>query len=44
MNFTALIQDRRARTVLKVLLPTLLVVAVVYRVKFAPAPVTAHDV
>jgi len=44
MKLTTLIQHRRARTVLKVLLPALLAVAVAYRVKLAPVPVTAHEV
>jgi len=44
MNFTTLIQDRRGRTALKVLLPGLVAVAIVYQVKFAPAPVTVHEV
>lgn len=44
MNFTALIQDRRARTALKIALPALLAVAVIYHVKFAPTLVTVHEV
>lgn len=44
MKLTALIQHRRARTALKLLLPALLVLTVAYRVKFAPVPVTAHEV
>lgn len=44
MKLTTLIQHRRARTAFKLLLPALLALAVAYRVKFAPVPVTAHEV
>ena len=37
-------RHRAFRTVLKVLLPALLVAVIVYRVKFAPVPVAAHEI
>ena len=37
-------RHRGFRTALKVLLPALLVAVIVYRVKFAPVPVAAHDI
>lgn len=44
MNFTKLLQQRSVRLALKLLLPALLVVAIVYRVKFAPVAVTVHEI
>ena len=37
-------RHRGFRTALKVLLPALLVAVIVYRVKFAPVPVAAHEI
>src|ERR1035437_2114227 len=44
MKPSVLIHHRGVRTTLKVLLPALLVAVIVYRVKFAPAPVAAHGI
>src|ERR1035437_4898782 len=44
MKPSVLIHHRGVRTTLKVLLPALLVAVIVYRVKFAPAPVAAHEI
>jgi len=44
MKPSVLIRHRGVRTALKVLLPALLVAAIVYRAKFAPVPVAAHEI
>jgi hypothetical protein len=44
MKASALIHHRGVRTAVKFLVPSLPVGAVVYRVKFAPLPVAAHEI
>ena len=44
MKASVLIHHRCVRTAVKFLVPPLLVGTVVYRVKFAPLPVAAHEI
>jgi len=44
MKASVLIHHRGVRTTVKFLVPALQVGAVVYRLKFAPLPVAAHEV
>ena len=44
MKASVLIRHRCVRTAVEFLVPSLLVGAVVYRVKFAPLPVAAHEI
>ncbi len=44
MKANALIHHRGIKTAVNFLVPTLLVGVVVYRVKFAPLPVAAHEI
>ena len=44
MKASVLIHHHGVRTAVKFLVPALLVRAVVYRVKFAPLPVAAHEI
>ena len=44
MKASVLIHHRGVRTAVKFLVPPLLVGTVVYRVKFAPLPVAAHEI
>ena len=44
MKASILIHHRGVRPAVKFLVPSLLVAAVVYQVKFAPLPVAAHEI
>ena len=44
MKASVLTHHHGVRTAVKFLVPSLLVAAVVYQVKFAPLPVAAHEI
>ena len=44
MKASVLIHHHGVRTAVKFLVPSLLAEAVVYRVKFAPLPLAAHEI